>query len=98
MTEPREACSRRRLLQSAAGGGMAALLPGCSAPARGTPVPFGQTTKATVLGLPNERFFPAFGSEALYAEVAAAMGRRQLMLGLAPNQLPPEMQILAGRR
>jgi hypothetical protein len=74
---------------------MAALLAGCGTPARGTPVPVGQTTKATVLGLPNERFFPAFGSDALYAEVLAAVQRRQLMLGLPPNQLPPEMQILA---
>lgn len=88
-------CSRRGLLGMAAGGGAAALLAGCGAPARGTPVPFGQTTKATVLGLPNERFFPAFGSDALYAEVSAAVQRRQRMLGLAPDQLPPEMQILA---
>jgi hypothetical protein len=94
MIKSRDTCSRRGLFKCAAGG-MAALLPGCSAPGRGTPVPLAQTTKATVLGLPNERFFPAFGTEALYAEVAAAMGRRQRMLGLATNQLPPEMQILA---
>jgi predicted acylesterase/phospholipase RssA len=79
----------------ATGGGAVALLAGCGAPARGTPVPLGQTTKASVLGLPNERFFPAFGSDALYAEVSAAVQRRQQMLGLAPDQLPPEMQILA---
>jgi Patatin-like phospholipase len=95
MIESRDAYSRRRLLHTAAGGGMAALLAGCGAAARGTPVPVGQTTKATVLGLPNERFFPAFGTEALYKEVFAAVGRRQRMLGLAPNQLPPDMQILA---
>ena len=95
MIQARDGCSRRGLLGMAAGGGAAALLAGCGAPARGTPVPFGQTTKATVLGLPNERFFPAFGSDALYAEVSAAVQRRQRMLGLTPDQLPPEMQILA---
>jgi hypothetical protein len=95
MTQGPDGCSRRGLLGMAAGGGMAGLLTGCGAPARGTPVPIGQTTKATVLGLPNERFFPAFGSDALYAEVLAALQRRQHMLGLAPDQLPPEMQILA---
>src|SRR5271166_3545294 len=95
MTQGREGCSRRGLLGMAAGGGIAALLAGCGAPARGTPVPFGQTTKATVLGLPNERFFPAYGSGPLYAEVFAAVQRQQRVLGLAPDQLPPEMQILA---
>src|SRR5215472_9779086 len=95
MIQARNGCSRRGLLGMATGGGAVALLAGCGAPARGTPVPLGQTTKASVLGLPNERFFPAFGSDALYAEVSAAVQRRQRMLGLAPDQLPPEMQILA---
>ncbi len=95
MTEPQYMHSRRGLLGMAAGGGAAALMAGCAAPVRGTAVPLGRTTKATVLGLANERFFPAFGSDALYAEVFAAIRRRQQMLGLAPDQLPPEMQILA---
>ena len=65
MAHDRDGCSRRGLFGIAASGGIAALLAGCGAPARGTPVPFGQTTKATVLGVPNERFFLAFGTEAL---------------------------------
>jgi patatin-like phospholipase len=48
-----------------------------------------------VLGLPNERFFPAYGSDALSAEVLAAVRRQQQRLGLAPDQPPPEMEILA---
>jgi hypothetical protein len=95
MTSTAVAYSRRGLLHTAAGGGVAALMSGCAAIHREKAVPFGQTTKATVLGLPNERFFPASGTEALTNEVYASVGRRQRMLGLRPDQLPPEMQILA---
>jgi predicted acylesterase/phospholipase RssA len=50
-----------------------------------------------VLGLPNERFFPVFGSgsDALHAEVAASLRRQQQALGLKADQLPPQLQILA---
>lgn len=91
----RDAYSRRGVLGMAASGGMAALLAGCGPLERGTAVPLGQTTRATVLGVPNERFFPTDGTGPLTAEVYAAIGRRQRLLGLAPDQLPPQMQILA---
>ena len=50
---------RRGIFGIAAGGAVAALLAACSLPARGTAVPIGRTTQASVLGLPNERFFPS---------------------------------------
>ena len=97
MTELRSACSRRGLLGVAAGGGVSALLTGCSLPVRGTAVPLGRSADATVLGLPNERFFPVFGSgsDALYAEVVASLRRQQQALGLKADQLPPQLQMLA---
>jgi Patatin-like phospholipase len=86
--------SRRHLLHAAAGGG-AALLAGCALPVRGPAVPRGELTQASVLGLPNERFFPSYGTEAMSAEVVAAIQRQQRLLGLAPDDLPPHMDILA---
>ena len=47
------------------------------------------------LGLPNERFFPLYGTEPLEAEFAAAADRRRQALGLAPDAPLPEMQLLA---
>jgi Patatin-like phospholipase len=86
--------SRRHLLRAAAGGG-AALLAGCTLPVRGPAVPRGEVTQASVLGLPNERFFPSHGTEAMSAEVVAAVQRQQRLLGLAPDDLPPQTNILA---
>src|SRR5271170_1142789 len=51
---------RRGLFGIAAGGGVAVLLAGCTLPVRGTAVPIGRTTQASVLGVPNERFFPFY--------------------------------------
>jgi Patatin-like phospholipase len=83
------------LLRAAAGGGAAAVLAGCSLPVRDPAVPSGEVTHATVLGVPNERFFPSHGVEAMSAEVVAALQRRQRLLGLAPDELPPQMNLLA---
>jgi len=85
---------RRHFLRALAAGG-AALLPGCSAPPRGTAVPLGSTTRATVLGVPNERFFPFYGTDPLEAEFAAAGDRLRQAQGLAPGTLLPEVQLLA---
>ena len=52
--------SRRGIFRLAAGAALAGL-PGCALPERGTPVPSGHTGQATVLGIANERFFPALG-------------------------------------
>jgi hypothetical protein len=87
--------SRRRLFGLAAGGGVAVLLAGCATPQRGTAVPMGQTTQASVLGVPNERFFPLYGTAPLEAEFAAAADRLRRTQGLAPNAPLPEVQLLS---
>jgi predicted acylesterase/phospholipase RssA len=86
---------RRDLFGIAAGGGVAVLLAGCSLPVRGTAVPIGRTTQASVLGVPNERFFPLHGTEPLEVEFAAAMGRLRQAQGLAPDAPLPEIQLLS---
>ena len=85
----------RRSLFGVAGGGFAATLPGCTAPARGPAVPMERTTQASVLGVVNERFFPLYGTEPLEAEFQAAEQRQRRTLGLAPAALLPEVQFLA---
>src|SRR5208337_3255160 len=87
--------SRRSLLGMAAGCGVAALLAGCSIPERGTAVPMGRTTQASVLEVPNERFFPLYGTDPLEGEFAAAADRLRRAQGLAPNAPLPELQLLA---
>lgn len=86
---------RRSFLGIMAEAGTAALLVGCSLPVRGTAVPLDQTTKATVLGVPNERFFPFHGIQPLEAEFAAAAGRLRQTKGLRPDAPLPEIQLLA---
>lgn len=71
------------------------LLPACALPERGPGVPTGQATRATVLGIPNERFFPVFGVAPLEAEFAAAGERLRQARGLAANSPLPELQLLA---
>ena len=58
-------------------------------------MPISRTTQASVLGVPNERFFPFYGIKPLEVEVAAAMDRLRQAKGLAPNAPLPEMQLLA---
>ena len=87
--------SRRSLFGMAAGGGVAAVLGGCSTPARGAAVPMDRTIQASVLGLPNERFFPLYGTAPLEVEFAAAADRLRRAQGLAPNAPLPEVQLLA---
>jgi hypothetical protein len=82
MTKPMQ---RRGLL--ALGAGFAATA--CAAPERGVPVPRGSTARASVLGLPNERFFLAHGTGEIEREFAAATARRNAALGARdPNNLP----------
>jgi predicted acylesterase/phospholipase RssA len=87
--------SRRRLAGLAASGSVALLLPGCVGPERGPGVPMGQATRATVLGLPNERFFPVAGIAPLEAEFNAAVLRLRRTRGLAADAPMPELQLLA---
>jgi hypothetical protein len=86
--------SRRRFFGVAAGGSIAISLPGCTLPQRGPSVPMGGSAHATVLGLPNERFFPAIGVAPLEAEFNAAVERMRSARGLAPNAPVPELQLL----
>ena len=58
-------------------------------------MPIGQTTQATVLGVPNERFFPVDGTGPLGVEFAAAGDRLRRVQGLAPDAPLPEVQLLA---
>ena len=87
--------SRRSFLGIAAGAGVTASLIGCALPEREAGVPIGRTTQATVLGVPNERFFPFYGTEPLEAEFAAAVIRLRRAKGLAPDAPLPEVQLLA---
>jgi hypothetical protein len=87
--------SRRSLFGIAASGGLAVLLAGCATPVRGTAVPMDRTTQASVLGVPNERFFPLYGTAPLEAEFAAAADRLRRAQGLASNAPLPEVHLLA---
>jgi hypothetical protein len=83
--------SRRSFFGFTSGG--VAVLAGCS-PTRGTAVPIDQTQHATVLGVPNERFFPFFGTDPLEAEFQAAAVRLRASQGLAPNAQLGQIQLL----
>jgi hypothetical protein len=78
-----------------AAGAALASLPGCALPERGTPVPLGRTGEATVLGIPNERFFPFLGVDALEAEFVAALHRQVRARGLKSLADLPQLQLLA---
>ncbi len=86
---------RRAVLRLAVASGFAGGMPGCSTPARGPAVPLGLTTRATVLGIPNERFFPFYGTGPLEAEFTAAVDRLRRAQGFAPDAILPEVQLLA---
>lgn len=88
------AASRRTMLRLGAGGGMAALLPGCASPVRQPAVPNERVGQATVLGVPNERFFLGTGARALEAEFFAASERQAKARGLK-SPLDTEWQLLA---
>ena len=64
-------------------------------PLRGPAVPMARTTKASVLGIPNERFFPFYGTGPIEAEFQAAGQRQRKALGLAPDAPLPEIQLLS---
>ncbi|HZN68374.1 MAG TPA: patatin-like phospholipase family protein [Tepidisphaeraceae bacterium] len=88
--------SRRSLLSLAAGGALTAGLPACSIPTRLAAVPRGRASAATVLGVPNERFFPAqaAGQAALQREFVAAVERQLVSRGLPPTAPLPELDLL----
>src|ERR1700759_4843017 len=88
--------SRRFLLGLAACGALTAGLPACSIPTRGAAGPRGRSSAATVLGLPNERFFPteAAGQAALQQEFVAAVQRQLVLRGLPPTAPLPDLELL----
>jgi predicted acylesterase/phospholipase RssA len=86
---------RRRLFGLAAGGGLISLLPGCALPRRNPAVPTGLVQQATVLGVPNERFFPLLNVKPLEAEFMAAIERQRRTLGLGPDAPMPQVPLLA---
>nr|WP_294547797.1 patatin-like phospholipase family protein [uncultured Rhodopila sp.] len=92
---PAHRAHRRGILTLAAGGGLASLLPGCTLPNRAEAVPIGKTAQATVLGIPNERFFPFYGSGPLGLEFDAALSRIRRTNGLAPDAPVAEVPLLA---
>jgi predicted acylesterase/phospholipase RssA len=87
--------SRRSVFGMSAGSGITALLSGCAAPVRGTPVPAARSTAATVLGVPNERFFPSFSTASLEQEFIAAVGRMRSSQGVPADAPLPELQLLS---
>src|SRR3954454_21964000 len=87
--------NRRTILRYALMGSIGTVAAGCSLPVRGTAVPLDRTTQATVLGIPNERFFPFYGTGPLEAEFAAAADRLRRKQGLPPGAPLPEVQFLA---
>lgn len=76
-------------------GAVLASLPGCALPERGPPVPLERTSEPTVLGIPNERFFPFLGVDALEAEFTAALERQVRARGLKSLADLPQLQLLA---
>src|SRR5512137_922058 len=89
MRLPRTA--RRSLFALGAG----AALAGCATPVRMAAVPRGRALSATVLGLPNERFYPSLGNAPLEAEVMATLARGQAFRGAVPGAQPLALNLLA---
>jgi hypothetical protein len=87
--------SRRNLFRLAAGGALVSAMPGCALPDRGPPVPVGRMAEASVVGIPNERFFPATGSGPLEAEFRAAFLRLAAAKGLKSPLDLPKLEALA---
>jgi predicted acylesterase/phospholipase RssA len=87
--------SRRTVLGISAGSGIAALLSGCAIPRRGTPVPEERSTAATVLGIPNERFFPTVSTASMEQEFVAAVGRMRSSQGLPGDATLPDLELLS---
>jgi len=94
---PHPRTGRRTLFRAAGALSLGAALPGCALPPRLPAVPRGQTGRATVLGLPNERFRLALPEDqaAIEREFIAAHARQHRHLGLAPNAILPTLDMLA---
>jgi hypothetical protein len=86
---------RRSLLKLAGGAALALPVEACGSVARGPAVPGGQALQASVLGLPNERFFPFSGTASLEREMVEALDRKRRLLGVKTYLDLPELQLMA---
>ena len=87
--------SRRHLLRALAGGGAAVGLSACGALPRGAAVPRADATRATVLGIRNERFFPFTNFKPAEEELELALERRRQAYGAATILDIPQYEILS---
>lgn len=90
---------RRRLLAHGGTVPVAAALPSllgaCALPERQPAVPRAQSTRASVVGRSNERFFFTLEPQAVEVEFQAALARRVAHLGLRPGAPVPRLNLLA---
>lgn len=89
------ASSRRNTLRLLVGGGALAGLSACGEIARGPAVPRSEATRATVLGIPNERFHPIIDTRLAQVELAQAAERRRKFYGVATPFDMPDYNMLA---
>ncbi len=87
--------SRRNTLRLLAGGGALVGLSACGEIARGPAVPRSEAMRATVLGIPNERFHPIIDTKLVQAELAQAVERRRKFYGVATPFDMPDYNMLA---
>jgi hypothetical protein len=86
--------SRRGTLLGTAALAAPALVSGCASPTRLPPVPREDTQRASVLGIPNERFFFLTQGAAIDAEFQAAGRRGMAFRGLGPRAPLPKTNLL----
>lgn len=86
---------RRDVLRLLAGGGAVMGLSACGELPRGAPVPRAGATRATVLGLPNERFHPVVDMQLAQDELMKAAQRRARFHGVATPYDMPKYEMLA---
>lgn len=87
--------TRRHFLRALAGGGAIIGLPGCGDLPRGPAVPRAAATRATVLGVPNERFYPFTDLKPAQEELLQAMERRRQTYGVATAFDLPRYEMLS---
>ena len=88
--------SRRSFLCLSTAGGLSTLLPGCGGGVERHPaVPRDRSNQASVLGIPNERFFPFNGTDPLEEEFFRAAERQRQVRGLATVMDLPGFNLLA---